>query len=33
MIKGSGDFKVENSLLYIPNLSKLVAIDIVLLNM
>ena len=32
-IKGSGDFMEGNSSLYIPTLPKLIAIDIVLMDM
>ena len=32
VIKGSGDFMEENSSLFIPTLTKLVAIDIVLMD-
>ena len=33
MIKGFGDFMERNSSLYIPTLPKLIAIDIVLMDM
>ena len=33
VIKGSGDFMDVNSQLYVPNLPKLIAIDIVLMDM
>ena len=32
LIKGSGDFMEQNSSLYIPTLPKLIAIDIVLVD-